>query len=68
MKVKVVVTPKFNQEVVCARFREVNGNLMFYSDVRMGNLLCGFKKWIRFFVTEDNIPDTKVKKNNKKEN
>lgn len=67
MKVDVIVTPKLRKEVVCARFREVNGSLMFYSDVRMGVLICGFKKWIRFFVTENNTPDAPIVKNNKKE-
>ena len=64
MKVNVVVTPKFSKEVVCSRFRVVDDSLLFYSDARMGQLLCGFKKWIRFFVTEDNTP-TSVKSNKK---
>ena len=56
MKVNVHVTPKMVKEIVCARFRVVGDTLLFYSDVRMGNLLCGFKKWTRFFVTEENTP------------
>lgn len=64
MIVKVVVAPKVEKEVNCARFRVVDGALLFYSDVRMGQLLCGFKKWIRFFVisVEGGIGESKSPK------
>lgn len=65
MKVDVVVTPKLTKSITCAKFREVNGCLMFYSDMRMGNPICGFKKWIRFFVTEQNIPTPTANKKEK---
>ena len=51
MNVRVVITPKIEVDVKCVRFKEMNGTLLFYSDSRMTKLLCGYKKWIRFYAT-----------------
>lgn len=68
MHVDVVVTPKFTRRVICTKFRVVEGMLLFYADVRMTQLLEGYKNWRRFNVIEDDqatpislVDKTKVK-------
>jgi hypothetical protein len=53
MHVDVVVTPKFTRRVICTKFRVVDGALLFYADIRMTQLLEGYKTWRRFNVIED---------------
>lgn len=56
MQVDVVVTPKLIKRIFCAKFRVVEGTLLFYADVRMTQLLEGFKVWRRFNVVENEVP------------
>ena len=50
MHVDVVVTPKVTKRIICAKFRVVEGALLFYEDARMSMLSDGFKAWRRFSV------------------
>jgi len=72
MHVDVVVTPKFTKRIICAKFRVVDNCLLFYADVRMTQLLEGFKTWRRFNIIESdnetsiNLVPVDLNKKNKK--
>lgn len=55
MHVDVVVSPKFTKRIICAKFRVVDGALLFYEDAKMTRLSDGFKTWRRFSVIPDEI-------------
>ncbi len=72
MHVDVVVTPKLTKRVICAKFRVVEGCLLFYADPKMTQLIEGFKTWRRFNVIEAkdeasiNLVPVNLNKKNKK--
>lgn len=55
MHVDVVVTPKLTKRIICAKFRVVDGCLLFYEDAKMTRLSDGFKTWRRFSVVPDAV-------------